>query len=43
VSGSGGQLAFTGPPTALTWLVGFGVIMMVVGTLGRRLLSHPTP
>ncbi len=43
VAASGGQLALTGPPTALTLLLGFGAILIVVGALGRRLLSSPAP
>jgi hypothetical protein len=43
VGASSGQLAFTGPPTVLPWLIGFGVILTVLGGMGRRLLPRRTP
>jgi hypothetical protein len=39
VAASSGQLAFTGAPPFLPWLAGFGLLMSVVGLLGRRLIS----
>ena len=42
VSASSGQLAFTGTPSLLPWLFGFGLILLVVGSCGRRLLRTGT-
>jgi hypothetical protein len=36
---AGTSLAFTGAPTLLPWLLGFGVLFLVLGTLGRRLTA----
>jgi hypothetical protein len=36
-SGSGSQLAYTGVPMVVPWLLGFGVLLFLVGCLGRRL------
>ena len=43
VSASSGSLAFTGGPTALPWLIGVGVVLTVLGGLGRRLIPHTAP
>jgi hypothetical protein len=37
VSGKSGSLAFTGPPTALQWLIAIGLGMVLIGIAGRRL------
>ena len=42
VGASSGQLALTGTPTLLPWLIGFGVFLLVCGSLGRRLLGPET-
>jgi len=42
VSASSGQLALTGTPSLLPWLFGFGVLMILGGSLGRRLLRAGT-
>ena len=41
-SSSGSTLAFTGVPPVLPWLVVLGLLMLVVGSLGRRLVP-PIP
>jgi adhesin/invasin len=42
VGASSGQLALTGSPSLLPWLVGFGLFLLVCGSLGRRLLGPET-
>ena len=32
-------LAFTGSPSALPWMLGLGVVLLLVGTVGRQLLT----
>jgi hypothetical protein len=39
---SGGDLAYTAAPTVLPWLVGLGLLMILVGLLGRRLIPRPS-
>ncbi len=39
VGASSGQLALTGTPSLLPWLVGLGLFLLVSGSLGRRLLG----
>ncbi len=36
---SSSGLAFTGIPTILPWLIGLGLVLLMLGTLGRRALS----
>jgi hypothetical protein len=36
-SGASASLAFTGLPTLLPWLIGLGALLMLIGTLGRRI------
>jgi hypothetical protein len=38
--GSGSGLAFTGAPDGVGWLVWIGLVLLAVGTLGRRRLRH---
>ena len=42
VSASSGQLAFTGTPSLLPWLLAFGLLFLIGGSLGRRLLRTGT-
>ena len=39
---SGSSLAFTGASVFLPWLAGFGVLLLIAGTLGRRRVSITT-
>jgi hypothetical protein len=39
-SGTGSDLAFTGASTLLPWLIGFGLLFMSIGSLGRRRLRE---
>jgi hypothetical protein len=41
-SGSGGTLAYTGLPSLLPWLIAVGALMLIVGSLGRRVVRAPT-
>ena len=40
VSANSGQLAFTGTPTVLPWLIGFGLVLTVLGYLGRKAIPR---
>jgi hypothetical protein len=35
-------LAYTAAPAVLPWLVVLGLLMMVMGSLGRRLVPRPS-
>ena len=39
VSASSGELAFTGQSPLLVWMMAFGFLMMIVGTLGRAMVA----
>jgi len=43
VAANSSQLAFTGPPTSLPWLIGFGVVLLLLGAAGRRLVPGAKP
>ncbi len=38
-SSPGSSLAFTGPPPLLPWLVLFGLLLVIAGSIGRRLMG----
>ncbi len=42
VNAPSGQLALTGAPSLLPWLLGFGFVMLLGGSLGRRILRTGT-
>jgi hypothetical protein len=38
-AGTGGRLAATGSSDAMPWLIGFGVLLLILGTAGRRMVA----
>jgi hypothetical protein len=38
-AGTGGRLAATGSSDAMPWLIGFGVLLLILGTVGRRTVA----